>query len=495
MIKLIKRILSYIFPPSRTFLRMVVNDLFQKIERLLTWQTENLEHIKVKQLETLDRIASLAEQSLANNDLLLSISLKLDNNSDEYETLRSQCLLAAESSRELIEQSRELIEQNNCQIDLLKPMSGQLFEQLKILENLAVRQNNQILYLRGISDRQKTSIADMSRANNNLLMEFEKQNKAIASFDQNKKIVWNDEFERRLVSMNWGNVSDSPDFEEKFLKLTSGMDAESVLKITRILSRQKKFLNPDAKNLDIYTRAEQEELRLLRENFYNDVFCISEQLYIYKNYLLPINQFEPSVFYFKHGIDELKTSENVRGKAIIDVGGFVGDSALILSDLEPSTIYTFEAEPENFKLLKKTLELNNRKNVVAENVALSDSQGELVIHVAGSCSTTINRPGIKYTDEVVVPMTTLDDYVAEHNINIGLIKVDIEGGEPKFLQGAIKTICEQKPILLLSIYHNAHDFFELKPLIESWNLGYSFRIHKPTIGNTTSETLLLAEIC
>ena len=78
-------------------------------------------------------------------------------------------------------------------------------------------------------------------------------------------------------------------------------------------------------------------------------------------------------------------------------------------------------------------------------------------------------------------------------MEIGLIKVDIEGGEPNFLIGAKKTICEQKPIILLSIYHNAHDFFELKPLLESWNLGYTFAIHKPTYESITGETLLLVE--
>ena len=93
-----------------------------------------------------------------------------------------------------------------------------------------------------------------------------------------------------------------------------------------------------------------------------------------------------------------------------------------------------------------------------------------------------------------MPVTTLDDYVKEHPMEIGLIKVDIEGGEPDFLAGAKKTICEQKPILLLSIYHNAHDFYELKPLLESWGVGYRFRIHKPVFVSATGETLLLAEV-
>ena len=80
-------------------------------------------------------------------------------------------------------------------------------------------------------------------------------------------------------------------------------------------------------------------------------------------------------------------------------------------------------------------------------------------------------------------------------MEIGLIKTDIEGAEPDFLAGAKKTICGQKPILLIGICHTAHDFFEIKPLIESWNLGYRFSIYKPalTYGGAISDTVLVAE--
>ena len=106
---------------------------------------------------------------------------------------------------------------------------------------------------------------------------------------------------------------------------------------------------------------------------------------------------------------------------------------------------------------------------------------------------TVVRENVEYDDTIEVPVVALDEYIAEHPMEIGLIKVDIEGAEPLFLAGAKKTICEQKPILLLSIYHNAHDFFELKPLIESWDLGYKFKIHKPVLGSISGETLLIAE--
>lgn len=328
------------------------------------------------------------------------------------------------------------------------------------------------------------------------LEEIKKAQKDILNINKivpNQPIFWSNEFEKRVIEANWGNIMQSADFADKFIRLTQGMDAKSVETVIRILIRQNAYLNTNAESLDLFTRKEQEELRLLKENFNSEIIRLNDSLFAYRNYLLPVHHFESSVFYYKHGIADLNDPSTVKGKAIIDVGGFIGDSVLVLSELEPSTIYTFEAVPENFELLKKTIELNKVQNVVAENMALGAKCGTLTIHTCGSGSTSIERPGLAYKEDIEVPVTTLDKYIAEHGIDVGLIKVDIEGGEPAFLEGARKTICEQRPILLLSIYHNAHDFFELKPLIESWNLGYRFKVHKPTLGSASGETLLLAE--
>ena len=108
---------------------------------------------------------------------------------------------------------------------------------------------------------------------------------------------------------------------------------------------------------------------------------------------------------------------------------------------------------------------------------------------------------LQTTNEVVqitgaesVPLGTLDRYEETHPMDVGLIKVDIEGAEQSFLRGARRTIEKYKPVLLMSIYHNADDFFNIKPMIESWNLGYKFRIHKPIDYSVSREVLLIAEV-
>ena len=246
--------------------------------------------------------------------------------------------------------------------------------------------------------------------------------------------------------------------------------------------------------LDLYTQEEQEKLRLLRDSFHSEIIQVSDSLFARRRFLLPIRHFEASVFYYRHGLSHLKTLDTVKGRAVIDAGGFIGDSVLVFQELGASAVYTFEPVPENFALLRRTLELNRITNAVAENIALGAESGTALMSVGGSGSSIKNGDTARRGECIEVPVRALDDYAHERSLQVGLIKTDLEGAEMDFLKGAKKTICGQKPILLISIYHNPRDFFEIKPLIESWNLGYRFSVYRPPIGSLHGETLLIGEI-
>lgn len=63
-----------------------------------------------------------------------------------------------------------------------------------------------------------------------------------------------------------------------------------------------------------------------------------------------------------------------------------------------------------------------------------------------------------------------------------------------FLQGALETIKTQKPAMLLSIYHQASDFFGIKPFLEDLGLEYKFKVYKPIDGSVSGETCLFCEV-
>lgn len=190
----------------------------------------------------------------------------------------------------------------------------------------------------------------------------------------------------------------------------------------------------------------------------------------------------------------LRNPSYFAGKDIIDAGAFIGDSALIFSPLTSKLVYAFEPVPDNYALMQKTIALNGCSNVVSCPLALGAACGTISLSVNGSSSSQYGNDAFQYSDKIEVPVTTIDDYVAEHNLQVGLIKADLEGAEQDMLQGAMNTIKTQRPTLLISIYHNASDFFHIKPMLEELDLGYSFRILHPTFGSVMTETMLIAEI-
>lgn len=295
------------------------------------------------------------------------------------------------------------------------------------------------------------------------------------------------------------NAIKACDFKDKYLKLVDGLSEKSIECVNRILNRIQVLEKYRQLPLDIYTLEEKENIAMISNIMLHNIIRISNDCFVFKKYKLPLCHFESCVFFDKHGISEIETDlSKIAKKDIVDAGGFIGDSVLILSPLTEKKIYSFEPMPYNFLNLKKTMEMNNIENAVCENLALGSKNGILNFHSDpefsnGSCSYKVDNTD-KRKDVIEVPVVTLDNYVKENDLNVGLIKTDLEGMEPDFLLGAKETICSQKPVLLLSMYHNDKDFFGLKPMIESWNLGYSFKVFKGLDYGICLETMLIAEV-
>lgn len=308
-----------------------------------------------------------------------------------------------------------------------------------------------------------------------------------------QKYEYNNDYERKVID-SFYEIYERPDFREKFLNLVEGLDSEDVEEIVKILQRQRLIKDTMGQKIDLFTEEEQKLILEMDRELKQQVFRVADDMYCYKHYFLPIPHFEASVFVYKHGIDCIEHPEKLQNKDILDVGGYIGDSILVLKPLTSRRVYSFEATEKNFALMEKTIELNQLKNVIPERMALGSEKGVMEMMLAGSSSAFHENGIVTVTGTENVEVDTLDAYMEGKDIEAGLIKVDIEGAEQDFLKGARKTIEKQKPVLLMSIYHNADDFFDIKPIIESWNLGYKFRIHKPVDYSVSREVLLIAEV-
>jgi len=302
--------------------------------------------------------------------------------------------------------------------------------------------------------------------------------------------------EREALAKLFSDAMNREDSAQRFSALISGLDNESRNTVSDIIHRMGMIADGNKSLQDVYTQREQEEFVRMNDEFSSKIVKLNDNLYYYNGYYLPVNQFDSSVFFTRYGIDKLTTLDSVRNKHIIDAGGYVGDTALLFSSYTDKNIHVFEASPSNMDIIRETIRLNHLDNIVPVSKALGEKSGTATFSLGerNSCNSLVERPGYNYPDHIEVPVVTLDDYVRENNIEVGLIKVDIEGGEQLLLKGAVETIRTQHPILLISIYHSANDFFEIKPMIEKMCGKYTFRIVKPANPAIALETILLAEV-
>ncbi|SFH06824.1 methyltransferase, FkbM family [Desulfotomaculum arcticum] len=401
------------------------------------------------------------------------------------------------SRRSLEKRLAQMEKENQQQFAILSKEKQRLTELL----DASNREKQRLTELLDASDREKQRLIELlDTSYKDKLLQNEQQKSLKYLVDQVNQLMvripnknmYNNDYERRVIA-NYYDAMVREDFETRFLSLIRNLDAESAETVTRILSRQQKIKGTEGKLVDLFTTEEQHHIQFIKEHFQNNIFEVSPNVFCYKNYLLPINHFEASVFVDQHGLRHVENLEAFRDKCILDVGGFVGDSALIFAPLTEDKVYTFEAVSEHYDLILKTIKLNNLDNVVPVKAVLGAEHGQIAINIAGS-SSSIYTPNIKSEAKEIVEMITLDEFITKNSLNVGLIKVDIEGFEQSFLTGAEQTIKSQRPTLLLSIYHNSDDFFDIKPLIESWNLGYKFKVHKPIDFSISREVLLIAEV-
>lgn len=235
----------------------------------------------------------------------------------------------------------------------------------------------------------------------------------------------------------------------------------------------------------------------------NDVFFSKEELNDQKKsidltkYTFPKNiSIEPQIFSTKNGLIFLPEEilMRIKGNVIIDGGGYIGDSAIVFCEQNPSRIYSFEPVDLLYEKLVETIELNGNIKELVEPIKLGLSDKEEEVKIFG-----VDSGASLYTsqkdDFQKIRTTTIDKFVSEKKIEkVGLIKLDVEGSESKVIEGSVETIRKHKPILLISIYHRPEDFFFIKPFLDELSLGYKFMVRKTSSTRVTSETVLIGYV-
>lgn len=120
---------------------------------------------------------------------------------------------------------------------------------------------------------------------------------------------------------------------------------------------------------------------------------------------------------------------------VVDLGAHVGLASIFFLSRQPATtVYSVEADKDNFTILEKNLrsdDLKRRSFVI--NAAISDSNGKVFLQKQRqSYNSAVSKQPTEWEIESLNIERLIDEYEIE---KIDLLKIDIEGWEIVLLQG------------------------------------------------------------
>jgi FkbM family methyltransferase len=137
------------------------------------------------------------------------------------------------------------------------------------------------------------------------------------------------------------------------------------------------------------------------------------------------------------------------GMTFVDVGANVGYYTALAAHKVAGgegRVVSFEPSPYAFERLNRFVEANRLAHVTAVNAGLSDSTGETQLYLgADSDNHTPTMVAHPNTIATTVKIVTLDAEAERLGVDrLDLIKIDVEGHEPKVLAGAKGLMKERR---------------------------------------------------
>jgi FkbM family methyltransferase len=171
------------------------------------------------------------------------------------------------------------------------------------------------------------------------------------------------------------------------------------------------------------------------------------------------------------------------GDVVVDIGAHIGRYTIIASkQVGPNgKVVAIEADPSNFEMLNRNIELNRLANVTTLNYAAFSKEAKIKLYLpAGDVFTKYNTVmsnwiWVKADDKFVeVNGNTLDNLLQQNGIRqVNWIKIDVEGAEFEVLKGANNVLLNNKDIVLLIELHGSPNDYREK--LEEFVTSYNFK--------------------
>jgi FkbM family methyltransferase len=170
------------------------------------------------------------------------------------------------------------------------------------------------------------------------------------------------------------------------------------------------------------------------------------------------------------------------GNTVLDIGGHIGLFAVVTERLvgESGKVFSFEPTPFTRGVLSEVVKLNHCDNTVeVRGEAMSKAKGTATFFDTGDEISNANSlvRTERSRNEIVVQLTSVDEFAKERSLSIDCMKIDVEGAELDVLLGAKDTFLNSRPVARLglhppSITQNGQTLEEIWEVLE----GYKMRI-------------------
>ena len=193
---------------------------------------------------------------------------------------------------------------------------------------------------------------------------------------------------------------------------------------------------------------------LIRSDEFGDLYNCKYEMKLYLNHESYVDS-----MILKNNIWE-KDSVNIvqkivkPGQTVLDVGANFGYYSIMFSKLVGKSGKVISSEPTTFFGEKFKLHLNENKclNVELLPFGFSDKETNLEIKIDNATASMHMPEYDEYLKTESIKLIPLDQFAVEKDLKqLDFIKIDIDGHEPKFLDGAKETISKFQPDILLEI--------------------------------------------
>jgi FkbM family methyltransferase len=136
-------------------------------------------------------------------------------------------------------------------------------------------------------------------------------------------------------------------------------------------------------------------------------------------------------------------------QTVFDIGANAGIFSLAALAANPhATVHAFEPTPEIAARLRATASMNGLFNLTVNEVAVGDHDGDATLRRwrgAGNSNEGMNFITTDGSVGEAVRLVSLDRYCADRSIErIDLLKIDIQGNEPRAFAGAARLLRERR---------------------------------------------------